>query len=111
MNFWNKNKKPANFGGKKRRDNWNQSLKRNGEVGNKPKRVRKSLQYLLLLKKFDNVVDYKNLKLLSAFLTKYGKIRSRRKTRISIQQQKAISKSIRKARALGLIPFTCDVKI
>ena len=25
--------------------------------------------------------------------------------------QKAISKSIRKARALGLIPFTCDVKI
>jgi small subunit ribosomal protein S18 len=48
---------------------------------------------------------------LSAFLTKYGKIRSRRKTRISIQQQKAISKSIRKARALGLIPFTCDVKI
>ena len=29
MNFWNKDKKPANFGGKKRRDNWNQSLKRN----------------------------------------------------------------------------------
>ena len=108
MNFWNKDKRNSSFVGKKRRDNWNQSLKTN--LG-KTKRIRRSLQYLLLLKKFDNVVDYKNLKLLSAFLTKHGKIRSRRKTRISVQQQKSISKSIRKARALGLIPFTCDVKI
>ena len=107
MNFWNKTKNTT-AGGKKRRDNWNQSLKTN--LG-KRKRIRRSLQYLLLLKKFDNVVDYKNLKLLSAFLTKHGKIRSRRKTRISIQQQKQISKAIRKARAVGLIPFTCDVKI
>jgi small subunit ribosomal protein S18 len=49
--------------------------------------------------------------LLEAFLTKYGKIRSRRKTRISIQQQRRVSKAIRRARATGLIPFTCDVKI
>ena len=110
MNFWNKDKRNSSFVGKKRRDNWNQSLKTKTKSENKSSRVRKSLQYLLLLKKFDNVVDYKNLKLLSAFLTKYGKIRSRRKTRISVQQQKSISKSIRKARALGLIPFTCDVK-
>jgi ribosomal protein S18 len=109
MNYWNKNKSGA-FGAKKRRDNWNQSLKtKTGTT--KTKRIRRSLQYLLLLKKFDNVVDYKNLKLLSAFLTKHGKIRSRRKTRISIQQQKQVSKAIRKARAVGLIPFTCDVKI
>ena len=111
MNFWNKDKRNSSFVGKKRRDNWNQSLKTKTKSENKSSRVRKNLQYLLLLKKFDNVVDYKNLKLLSAFLTKYGKIRSRRKTRISVQQQKSISKSIRKARALGLIPFTCDVKI
>ena len=62
-------------------------------------------------KKFNNIIDYKNLKLLKAFLTKYGKIRARRKTRISVQKQRLISKSIRKARAYGLIPFTCDVKI
>ena len=66
---------------------------------------------LLILKKFNNVVDYKNIKLLKAFLTKYGKIRSRRKTRVSIQQQRAVAKAIRKSRAVGLIPFTCDVKI
>ena len=109
MNYWNKN---TTFGIKKRRDNWNQSLKRKtADEPVKPKRIRRSLQYLLLLKKFDNIIDYKNLKLLSAFLTKHGKIRSRRKTRISVQQQKQISKAIRKARAVGLIPFTCDVKI
>ena len=54
MNFWNKTKNTT-AGGKKRRDNWNQSLKTN--LG-KRKRIRRSLQYLLLLKKFDNVVDY-----------------------------------------------------
>nr|AIM52766.1 30S ribosomal protein S18 [Ochromonas sp. CCMP1393] len=66
---------------------------------------------MLLLKKFNNVIDYKNVKLLTAFLTKYGKIRPRRKTRITVQQQRSIAKAIRKARAFGLIPFTCDVKI
>ena len=109
MNYWNKNKSRTFNSKNKKRDNLNQSLKRTTDI-TKPKRVRRSLQYLLLLKKFDNVVDYKNLKLLSAFLTKHGKIRSRRKTRINIQQQKQVSKAIRKARAVGLIPFTCDVK-
>ena len=108
MNYWNKNKRAG--GGTQKRNNWNQSLRSSSNTS-KPKRIRKSLQYILLLKKFDNVIDYTNLKLLEAFLTKYGKIRSRRKTRISIQQQKQISKAIRKARAVGLIPFTCDVKI
>lgn len=66
---------------------------------------------MLVLKKFNNLIDYKNIKLLRAFLTKYGKIRARRKTRISVQKQHAIAKAIRKARALKLIPFTIDVKI
>ena len=63
-----------------------------------------------LLKKFDNVVDYKNVKLLSAFLNKYGKIKPRRKTRLSIQQQRSVAKAIRKARDLKLLPFVYDVK-
>jgi small subunit ribosomal protein S18 len=64
----------------------------------------------LLLRKFNNIIDYKNIKLLKAFLTKYGKIKSRRKTRISIQKQRVVAKAIRKSRAFGLIPFTCDLK-
>jgi len=109
MNYWNKDKRSGNTSSPKR-NNWNQSL-RTLTSTSKTKRIRKSLQYILLLKKFDNVIDYTNLKLLEAFLTKYGKIRSRRKTRISIQQQRRVSKAIRRARATGLIPFTCDVKI
>lgn len=114
MNYWNKDKKnPKAAGGLKKRNNWNQSLRvaTTSAKVSKPKKLKKSLQYLLILKKFKNIVDYKNIKLLKAFLTKYGKIRSRRKTRVSIQQQRAIAKAIRKSRALGLIPFTCDVKI
>lgn len=110
MNYWNKDKKSSNFSQKKR-TTWNQSLKSTGGKSSRPKKIRKSLQYLLILKKFDNVIDYKNIKLLKAFLTKYGKIRPRRKTRISVQKQHAVAKAIRKSRACGLIPFTCDVKI
>ena len=109
MNYWNKDKKNNAFNPAKKRTNWNQSL-RSVKPSKIEKKVKKSLQYLLLLKKFDNLIDYKNIKLLKAFLTKYGKIRSRRKTRIPVQKQRAISKAIRKSRSLGLIPFTCDLK-
>jgi small subunit ribosomal protein S18 len=101
MSYFNKDKKS---------NNWDQSL-RSGTKTNKPKRIRRSLQYLLVLKKFNGAVDYKNVKLLKAFLNKYGKIRPRRKTRISVQQQRLISKAIRKSRSVGIIPIKCDVKI
>lgn len=107
-NYWNK--KSTNIT-KKKRINWNQSLRPKLNENVKNFKIRRSLQYILLLKKFNNVIDYKNVKLLKAFLNKYGKIRPRRKTRINIQKQRLISKSIRKARAFGLIPFICDVKI
>ena len=109
MNYWNKDKKTNNLNTNKKRTNWNQSLKSTKIVKN-PKRIKKSLQYLLLLKKFNNIIDYKNIKLLKAFLTKYGKIRSRRKTRIPVQKQRAVAKAIRKSRSVGLIPFACNVK-
>lgn len=107
MNYWNKQTKVTTT----KRTNLNQSLKSNTKKTIKSKKIKKSLQYLLLLKKFDNIIDYKNIKLLKAFLTKYGKIKARRKTRVCIQDQRKISKAIRKARAFGIIPFVCDVKI
>ena len=111
VNYWNKDKKTGTINTKKKRINWNQTLKSSAAKTTKSTKIKKSLQYILLLKKFNNVIDYKNIKLLKAFLTKYGKIRARRKTRVSIQKQHSIAKAIRKARAVGLIPFTCDVKI
>jgi ribosomal protein S18 len=109
MNYWNKDKKASGWNAQKKRTNWNQSLKttKPGKV----KKIKKSLQYILLIKKFQNIIDYKNIRLLKAFLTKHGKIRPRRKTRISIQKQHAIARAIRKARSFQLIPYTCDVKI
>ena len=111
MNYWNKDRKRTNFNPKNKRTNWNQSLRGTTTKVTKPKKIKKSLQYLLILRKFNNVIDYKNVKLLKAFLNKYGKIRPRRKTRISIQQQKKVARAIRKSRAVGLIPFTCDVTV
>lgn len=108
MNYWNQ--KRTNLSTDKKRTNWNQNLRSNLKIV-KQKKIKKSLQYLLLLKKFNNIIDYKNIKLLKAFLNKYGKIRPRRKTRIPLQKQHKIAKAIRKSRALGLIPFICDVKL
>lgn len=109
MSYWNKEKKVGGWNPQKKRTNWNQSVKTSRP--GKQKKIKKSLQYLLLLRKFHQVIDYKNVRLLKAFLTKYGKIRPRRKTRIPIQKQKSIAKAIRKARAFKIIPFTCDVTI
>ena len=109
MSYWNKDKKRVGFISK-RNNNWNQSLKSKDINTKTKKRVRKSLQYLLVLKKFDNIIDYKNVKLLSAFLNRYGKIKPRRKTKLSIQKQRSVAKAIRKARALKLLPYVCDVK-
>jgi small subunit ribosomal protein S18 len=109
MNSLIKDKKLKLFSLTKKRTNWNQSLSLNKEI-KLEKKIKRSLQYILLLKKFDNIIEYKNIKLLKAFLNKFGKIRPRRKTRIPLQQQRSLAKSIKKARSFGLIPFSCDLK-
>lgn len=50
-------------------------------------------------------VTYKNVKLLKLFLTQQGKILPRRITGLNIQQQKKITKAIKRARILSLLPF------
>ena len=49
MNYWNKERKRTSFNPKNKRTNWNQSLRSTTKV-TKPKKIRKSLQYLLILK-------------------------------------------------------------
>ena len=63
MNYWNKDKKNTPWNKDKKRTNWNQSLRSATTKTTKPKKIKKSLQYLLILKKFHNVIDYKNIKL------------------------------------------------
>ncbi|MGW6922710.1 30S ribosomal protein S18 [Streptomyces sp. NPDC054950] len=51
-------------------------------------------------------IDYKNTDLLRKFLSDRGKIRSRRVTRVSARQQRQLSRAIKNAREMALLPYT-----
>ena len=52
VNYWNKDKKTGTINTKKKRINWNQTLKSSAAKTTKSTKIKKSLQYILLLKKF-----------------------------------------------------------
>lgn len=51
-------------------------------------------------------VDYKDLALLRMFISDRGKIRSRRITGLTPQQQRAVARAIKNAREMALLPYT-----
>jgi len=53
-------------------------------------------------------IDYKDIDLLSLFLTEQGKILPRRATGITVQQQRKIAKAVKRARMIGLFPFVAS---
>lgn len=56
-------------------------------------------------KKID-YIDYKNVKLLSKFVSQYKKIVPRYYSGTSLKHQKMLSRAIKNARYMGLIPYT-----
>ncbi|MFD4830693.1 30S ribosomal protein S18 [Streptomyces uncialis] len=50
-------------------------------------------------------IDYKDTDLLRKFISDRGKIRSRRVTRVTAQQQRKISAAIKNAREMALLPY------
>ncbi len=50
-------------------------------------------------------VDYKDIKLLRRFISRYMKIESRKRTGASAKFQRALTTSIKRARHLALLPF------
>jgi small subunit ribosomal protein S18 len=50
-------------------------------------------------------IDYKNIGLLRRFITEKGKIRSRRITGVSAQQQADIALAVKRAREMALLPY------
>jgi small subunit ribosomal protein S18 len=50
-------------------------------------------------------IDYKNLVLLRKFITSEGKILPRRISGLSAKQQRYVTKAIKNARMVGLLPF------
>lgn len=53
----------------------------------------------------DDPIDYKDVELLRKFITERGKILPRRITGLTSKQQKALTRSVKRARLLALLPF------
>ncbi|MCE4948706.1 30S ribosomal protein S18 [Streptomyces noursei] len=51
-------------------------------------------------------VDYKDTDLLRKFVSDRGKIRSRRVTRVTARQQRQLSRAIKNAREMALLPYS-----
>jgi small subunit ribosomal protein S18 len=51
-------------------------------------------------------IDYKDVKLLQAFISENGKIMPRRLTGVSSWQQRKLTEAIKRARNLALLPYT-----
>ncbi len=55
-------------------------------------------------KKID-FIDYKNVKMLRSFMTERGKILSRKMTGTCSRHQRQLTKAIKRARAIALLPY------
>ena len=51
-------------------------------------------------------VDYKDINMLRTFISDRGKIRSRRVTGLTPQQQRQVAVAVKTAREMALLPFT-----
>lgn len=51
-------------------------------------------------------VDYKDTALLRRFISERGKIRARRVTGLSVQDQRKVAIAIKNAREMALLPYT-----
>ena len=50
-------------------------------------------------------IDYKDTALLRKFISDRGKIRSRRVTGVTVQEQRQIARAVKVARELALLPY------
>lgn len=55
-------------------------------------------------------IGYRNIKLLKSFLTEYKKIKSRSLTKLTLKQQRQLSKSVKRARMLKLFDLRKTLK-
>ncbi|MFP5334559.1 MAG: 30S ribosomal protein S18 [Actinomycetes bacterium] len=55
-------------------------------------------------------IDYKDTALLRKFISDRGKIRARRVTGVSVQQQRQIAKAVKNAREMALLPYSSSAR-
>ena len=51
------------------------------------------------------VIDYKDVATLRKFVSERGKIRARRITGVSVQEQRLIARAVKNAREMSLLPY------
>lgn len=81
------------------------AVKRTPSRKPRPQEGRKPKKNPLFAAKIDRV-DYKDVNLLRTFISDRGKIRSRRVTGLTPQQQRQVATAVRNAREMALLPFT-----
>ncbi|MFI2612521.1 30S ribosomal protein S18 [Kitasatospora sp. NPDC018619] len=55
-------------------------------------------------------IDYKDTNLLRKFVSDRGKIRSRRVTRLTARQQRAMARAVKNARQMALLPYASTAR-
>ena len=55
-------------------------------------------------------IDYKDTNLLRKFISDRGKIRARRVTGVTVQEQRAIAKAVKNAREMALLPYSSSAR-
>jgi len=55
-------------------------------------------------------VDYKDTSLLRKYISDRGKIRARRVTGVTSQQQRQLAKAVKNAREMALLPYTSTAR-
>jgi small subunit ribosomal protein S18 len=83
------------------------SSRKRGNPKDNKRRGKKKIS-LLSSERID-YVDYKDVDLLKRFLSDRAKIRGRRVNGNDVQQQRVVSKAIKNAREMGLLPYTSRV--
>jgi small subunit ribosomal protein S18 len=55
-------------------------------------------------------IDYKDTALLRKFISDRGKIRARRVTGVTAQQQRQVARAVKNAREMALLPYTTTTR-
>ena len=84
--------------------NRNTKTKTRDDRKNSPFEERK--RFCPFSQKTSPVIDYKDIKLLSRYISEKGKITPSRITNVSSSKQKKLSQAIKRARFLGLMSYT-----
>ncbi|MPV50849.1 MULTISPECIES: 30S ribosomal protein S18 [unclassified Pseudactinotalea] len=58
----------------------------------------------------EGAIDYKNTAMLRKFISDRGKIRARRVTGVTVQEQRLIAKAVKNAREMALLPYSSSAR-